>query len=79
MLQGDLRRNPDMLLVMGTTLKVVGIKALVKTVARSVRANGGLVVMVNRDVIAGKEWDEVFDYFIQVRRPPPCAAVLWSC
>ncbi|KAK9448011.1 DHS-like NAD/FAD-binding domain-containing protein [Limtongia smithiae] len=44
----DLRACPDLLIVAGTSLKVVGIRRLVRSVAKAVHANGGLVVVVNQ-------------------------------
>ncbi|ORY30503.1 DHS-like NAD/FAD-binding domain-containing protein [Rhizoclosmatium globosum] len=65
----DIRRRPDVLLVMGTSLKVDGVKSLVKNLAKAVHEggagssanSGGIVVLLNRTRL-GKEWDAVFDY-----------------
>lgn len=59
----DLRKKPDSLIIMGTTLKVTGIKKLVRDFARSVRDKGGKVILVNKTDV-GKEWDELIDYHI---------------
>jgi len=59
----DLRKKPDSLIIMGTTLKVAGIKKLVRDFARSVRDKGGKVILVNKTDV-GKEWDELIDYHI---------------
>lgn len=60
----DLNRRPTMLLVMGTSLKVVGLKRLIKDFARSIRAEEeGLVVFLNKTGIQSRsEWKSVFDY-----------------
>ncbi|KAL1915698.1 uncharacterized protein VTP21DRAFT_6457 [Calcarisporiella thermophila] len=58
----DLRKNPDLLIIMGTSLKVPGIKRLVKEMAKCVHARGGTVIFVNRVALARSEWDGVFDY-----------------
>ncbi|KAL0570627.1 NAD-dependent deacetylase hst3 [Marasmius crinis-equi] len=74
----DLGRKPDMLLVMGTSLKVHGLKKLVKEFAKSVHAHyapGGLsasrpvswvgkVVFVNKTA-PGAGWSGVFDYHVE--------------
>ncbi|WVR06964.1 hypothetical protein IAU60_004000 [Kwoniella sp. DSM 27419] len=62
----DLGRQPDLLLIMGTSLKVHGLKRLVKEFAKSVHAGTkrGLVVFVNATPPA-KEWDDVIDYHVQ--------------
>ncbi|GJN89447.1 hypothetical protein Rhopal_002433-T1 [Rhodotorula paludigena] len=64
--------GPDVMLVMGTSLKIPGFKKLVKEFARSVKSRGGLRVLVNREEIGSKsEWKDVFDY--QGRSSPlPC-------
>ncbi|OCF74552.1 hypothetical protein I204_04929 [Kwoniella mangroviensis CBS 8886] len=72
----DLSRQPDLLLIMGTSLKVHGLKRLVKEFARSVHAHNssttdsknkkkGMVVFVNATPPAAKEWEGVIDYHIQ--------------
>ncbi|KAJ3235519.1 hypothetical protein HDU81_000399 [Chytriomyces hyalinus] len=53
----------SVLIVMGTSLKVDGVKALVKTLAKSVREGGGCVLLMNRTRLA-KEWDAFFDYVL---------------
>ncbi|WWD17235.1 hypothetical protein CI109_101673 [Kwoniella shandongensis] len=62
----DLSRQPDVLLIMGTSLKVHGLKRLVKEFAKSVHggAKRGLVVFVNATP-PSKEWEGVIDVHIQ--------------
>ena len=58
----DLRKRPDLLLVMGTSLKVTGIKKLVKDMAKEVKSNGGRVILINKTALASmSEWKSVFD------------------
>ncbi|KAI5478423.1 hypothetical protein MNV49_005172 [Pseudohyphozyma bogoriensis] len=64
--QHDLNQKPDMLLVMGTSLKIAGFKALVKEFAREVRSRGGITVFVNLEEV-GQEWSDVFDYHIKAK------------
>lgn len=59
----DLSRSPDMLLIMGTSLKVHGLKKLVKEFAKAVHAKKGLVVFVNATP-PSKEWEGVIDYHV---------------
>ncbi|RKP08607.1 DHS-like NAD/FAD-binding domain-containing protein [Thamnocephalis sphaerospora] len=61
----DLRRRPDLLLVMGTSLKVHGCKQLVREAAKAVRAANGVTVFVNRTPVQGKEWEGVFDWWVE--------------
>ncbi|WVF71516.1 hypothetical protein IAT40_006323 [Kwoniella sp. CBS 6097] len=65
----DLGRSPDVLLIMGTSLKVHGLKRLVKEFAKSVHTGPsskkkGLVVFVNATP-PSKEWEGIIDYHVQ--------------
>ncbi|TDL28247.1 DHS-like NAD/FAD-binding domain-containing protein [Rickenella mellea] len=70
----DLARKPDMLIIMGTSLKVHGLKKLVKEFAKAVQASGvaeragsglrGKVVFVNKTP-PSSEWEGVIDYYIE--------------
>ncbi|KAF7979415.1 hypothetical protein HWV62_42538 [Athelia sp. TMB] len=71
----DVNRKPDMLIIMGTSLKVHGLKKLVKDFAKAVHASApagspkgkkawaGKVVFVNRTPPAG-EWADIIDYHV---------------
>lgn len=60
----DLGRNPDMLLIMGTSLKVHGLKRVVKEFAKVVHnRKGGLVVFVNATP-PSKEWEGIIDVHV---------------
>lgn len=64
-LSADLGKRPTMLLVIGTSLKVVGLKRMIKDIAKAVHGNSpdGLVVYMNKTgVQARSEWRGVFDY-----------------
>lgn len=59
----DMNRRPNLLLVMGTSLKVVGLKKMVKDLARAVHQQpGGLVIFINKTPAPRSEWKSVFDY-----------------
>lgn len=60
----DMRRRPDVLLVMGTSLKVHGLKRLIKDFATIVRDRKGIVVFVNATPPT-KEWDDIIDYHVE--------------
>jgi len=47
--ESDIKSRPDCLVVTGTTLKIPGVRRLVKEMARSVHANKGCVIWVNID------------------------------
>ena len=45
----DLRTGPDIVIVVGTGLKVPGLRRLVKESCRSVKSRGWLAVWINKD------------------------------
>lgn len=71
----DISRKPDMLIIMGTSLKVHGLKKLVKDFAKTVHAScscpttskskswAGKVVFVNRTPPSA-EWADIIDYHV---------------
>ncbi|KAJ3046061.1 hypothetical protein HDV00_003810 [Rhizophlyctis rosea] len=63
----DIKKKPDLLIVMGTSLKVVGIQNLVKQLAASVKDSGfvnkGKVIFINNREV-DSSWDDVFDFHI---------------
>lgn len=61
----DLRANPDCLIIMGTSLKVTGIRRLTRTLAKAVKARGGICVLVNASDLSASQWDNVIDYHIK--------------
>lgn len=60
----DLRLKPDLLLIMGTSLKVDGVKKLVKSLSHSIHQRGGKVIFVNKTPLAKATWDSHIDYEI---------------
>lgn len=59
----DLKMNPDMLLIMGTSLKVDGVKKLVKNLASIIHQRNGKVIFINKTPVSGS-WDKFIDYQI---------------
>jgi len=70
----DLRRKPDMLIIMGTSLKVHGLKRLVKDFARVIHSSTSSsgtssskkpykVIFVNKTA-PSSEWADIIDYHI---------------
>ncbi|PIA19320.1 DHS-like NAD/FAD-binding domain-containing protein [Coemansia reversa NRRL 1564] len=67
----DLKRRPDLLIVIGTSLKIPGIKRMIKEMSRCVhdctlrskRAGAGKTIFINRDE-PPRGWEDVFDYYI---------------
>jgi len=64
--KGEKEGKVDMLLVAGTSLSIPGVKRIVKEMARALQSRGSLpkVIMVNREMPKGKEWEGLFDTFV---------------
>ncbi|KAI3403358.2 HST3 [Candida oxycetoniae] len=60
-LSRDMKRKPDLLVIMGTSLRVDGVGKLVRTMSQEVHARGGVVVVVNKTLL-GKKWSKYVDY-----------------
>ncbi|RKF72130.1 putative hst3 protein [Golovinomyces cichoracearum] len=60
----DLGLRPDILLIMGTSLKVHGLKVLVKEFAKAVHDRGGKVIFVNHTQPPESIWSGVIDYWV---------------
>jgi hercynylcysteine S-oxide lyase len=61
----DLGLNPDMLLILGTSLRVHGLKVIVKEFAKAVHGRGGIVVFVNFTKPSESSWGDIIDYWVQ--------------
>ncbi|KAL4266645.1 sirtuin family protein [Pleurotus pulmonarius] len=71
----DVSRRPDILIIMGTSLKVHGLKKLVKDFAKAVHSHepstsaagakrmAGKVIFVNKTA-PGSEWADIIDYHV---------------
>jgi NAD-dependent histone deacetylase SIR2 len=56
----------DVLLIMGTSLRVHGLKTMVKEFAKAVHSRGGTVVFVNRTKPSESAWGDVIDYWVEM-------------
>ncbi|KAK9470587.1 DHS-like NAD/FAD-binding domain-containing protein, partial [Dipodascopsis tothii] len=62
----DLRSRPDGLLVVGTSLKIPGVRRIVREMSNAVHAAKGSVIWINNDdPPIGKEFDSCFDLIIK--------------
>jgi NAD-dependent SIR2 family protein deacetylase len=61
----DISLGPDVLLILGTSLRVHGLKVMVKEFAKAVHQRGGTVLFVNQTKPAESIWGDVIDYWIQ--------------
>lgn len=64
-LSQDMNKNPQLLIIMGTSLKVDGVKRLVREMAKKIHLRDGLVIFVNKQPVAQASWDKIIDYHIQ--------------
>ena len=65
----DLTLSPDVLLILGTSLHVHGLKTLVREFAKSVHARPdrkGNVIFVNLSKPSESVWKDVFDYWVSM-------------
>lgn len=63
--QHDLSLNPDMLLILGTSLRVHGLKVMVREFAKTIHSRNGMVVFVNLTKPAESAWADIIDYWVQ--------------
>lgn len=65
----DLTMNPDVLLILGTSLHVHGLKTMVKEFAKAVHAKAGdkgKVIFVNLTRPSESVWKDVLDYWVSM-------------
>lgn len=62
--EADIRAAPDLMIILGTSLKVHGLKVFVKQFARAVHARGGRVVFVNNTPPPDSVWSDAIDFFV---------------
>ncbi|KAI0880529.1 DHS-like NAD/FAD-binding domain-containing protein [Annulohypoxylon maeteangense] len=63
--QHDLSAGPDLLLILGTSLRVHGLKVMVKEFAKAVHKKGGRVVFINLTKPSESAWGDIIDYWIE--------------
>ncbi|KAI1800795.1 DHS-like NAD/FAD-binding domain-containing protein [Daldinia bambusicola] len=63
--QHDLSVGPDLLLILGTSLKVHGLKVMVKEFAKAVHNKGGKVIFINLTRPSDSVWGDIIDYWIE--------------
>lgn len=64
--EADIRAAPDLMIIMGTSLKVHGLKRIVREFAKAVHAKQGAVVFVNRDAPAESMWNGIIDFHVEM-------------
>lgn len=63
-IRDDLKQKLDLLIILGTSLKVYGMRKLVKKFAMKVHSNKGFVIFINKTEAGISEWSEVLDYVV---------------
>ncbi|OTB03826.1 hypothetical protein M426DRAFT_59567, partial [Hypoxylon sp. CI-4A] len=63
--QHDLSASPDLLLILGTSLRVHGLKVMVREFAKAVHNKGGMVVFINLTKPSESAWGDIIDYWIE--------------
>lgn len=62
----DMAKQPNLLLVMGTSLKIAGLKKMIKDFAKGMKSRVGgennLIIYINKTPCSRAEWQNVFDY-----------------
>ena len=65
-MNADIRSRPRVLVVAGTSLKIPGVRRLVKSLCAVIRSRkDGVTMFINNEPPAGKEFDNCFDLIVQ--------------
>ena len=60
----DLSLGPDVLLILGTSLRVHGLKVMVREFAKAVHGKNGRVIFINQTKPPESIWGDVIDYWV---------------
>ncbi|KAG7854956.1 hypothetical protein KL939_004705 [Ogataea angusta] len=65
-LTSDMAKNPNLLIIFGTSLKVDGVRKLVRQLSRRIHERqDGKVIFINDCEVSPSAWDKVIDYQIK--------------
>lgn len=64
--EADIKAAPDMMIILGTSLKVHGLKIIVRQFAKAVHAKGGKVIFVNNTPPSDSVWEGVIDEYVEM-------------
>lgn len=65
-MNADIRSRPDALVVVGTSLKIPGVRRLVKSLCKVIRARkNGIAMWVNSEPPVGKEFEDCWDLVVK--------------
>lgn len=61
----DISLAPEIMLILGTSLRVHGLKFMVREFAKAVHTRGGIVVFVNNTKPPDSIWGDVIDFWVE--------------
>ncbi|KAJ5767091.1 uncharacterized protein N7511_004707 [Penicillium nucicola] len=65
-MNSDIKSRPRVLIVAGTSLKIPGVRRLVKSMCAMIRSRkDGVTMFINNEPPSGKEFDDCFDLVVQ--------------
>lgn len=65
-MNADIKSRPRVLIVAGTSLKIPGVRRLVKSMCAMIRSRkDGVTMFINNEPPSGKEFDDCFDLIVQ--------------
>ncbi|RDW76413.1 putative SIR2 family histone deacetylase (Hst4) [Aspergillus mulundensis] len=65
-MNADIRSRPDALIVVGTSLKIPGVRRLVKSLCSVIRSRrNGVTMWINNELPSGKEFEDCFDLLVK--------------
>lgn len=65
-MNSDIRSRPDTLIVVGTSLKIPGVRRLVKSLSKVVRGKrNGIAMWINNEPPVGKEFEDCWDLVVK--------------
>ncbi|KAL3480221.1 putative SIR2 family histone deacetylase [Aspergillus californicus] len=65
-MNADIRSRPDAMIVVGTSLKIPGVRRLVKCLSQVIRSRrNGVAMWINNEPPSGKEFEDCFDLVVK--------------
>ncbi|KAL6239828.1 NAD-dependent protein deacetylase hst4 [Aspergillus navahoensis] len=65
-MNADIRSRPDALIVVGTSLKIPGVRRLVKSLCSVIRSRrNGVTMWINNEPPSGKDFEDCFDLLVK--------------
>ncbi|KTW32460.1 uncharacterized protein T551_00550 [Pneumocystis jirovecii RU7] len=61
----NIKKRPDLLLIIGISLRIIAIKSLIKDISRIVHSNGGSVIFINHTEPSYNEWKNIIDWYVE--------------